>query len=69
MVAIKRIINYTTGALFALTLLSALLLSSPSVSADTSATNDVEITVPISCNLASSTYATPDSGRSFTLAQ
>ena len=65
-VAIKRTINYTTGALSALTLLSALLLSSPSVSADTSATNDVEITVPISCNLASSTTtahtATIDAG-------
>ncbi len=53
-------------SLFALTLLSALLLSSPSVSADNSATNKVRITVPISCNLSSNSNtahtATIDAG-------
>ena len=57
----KRIINYSSLALFSLTAVSGLILSSPSVSADTSATNDVEITVPISRNLASSTTTTHQS--------
>ena len=54
MIEIKRIINYSTGALFALTLLSGLFLSSPFALADNSATNDITINVPVSCNLSSS---------------
>ena len=62
----KHIINLTGGALLGLTVTSGLLLSSPLASADNSAVNNVRITIPISCNLSSTSTtahtATIDAG-------
>ena len=61
----KHITNFA-GGLLALTALSGTILSSPLTSASNSAENNIQITVPVSCNLSSSTTtnhtATVDAG-------